>query len=436
MKKLNTGEIMNTVKSTVLLMAIASAGPAAAQLDVPLPGLTAAELAAFNVGKAAFEHEFTASEGLGPLYNRTSCVACHFQGGVGGGEAGLENNVIHFGAIDGTDEERYLDLFERGGPVQQVRSLASVGLDNPNMCMLMPDAIPTDAPGLIQSSRHTPPVFGLGLIDAVPDDQILEYEGRQRWKKPGVLGAANWGVELENVRGFAGYTVIRPRTQPSGAPRVGRFGWHGSTATLFQFSTEPFGIELGITTPFFARENHPQGAGALSPECAQSTPNDPNSAISVELYNFQALLAAPARGPSTRDVRRGERLFKSIGCQDCHRKSFKTAKDYYALWPDGTAHRVNALSNKTFEPWADLLLHDLGPLLDDKRHQGRANGRMWRTTPLWGLRYRTEYLHDGSVTTLEDAIAAHGGEGTWSRDAYFGLNQRNQDRIKAFLDSL
>lgn len=435
MKTHATNRLAITLLSTLALAAI----PARAQLDVPLPGLTAEELAMFEEGKELYQHDFTVAEGLGPLFNRTSCVACHFAGGVGGSEVGTANNVTHFGV---EHEGRFLDSFEHGGPVQQLRSFKSEGIvdDVGEACMLDPDTLPTEEqmPGLITSLRHTPPVFGFGLIDAIPDEEILKYEGRKSWKKPGVLGLANWGVELESLRPFPAVTVIRPRTVPSGAPRVGRFGWHGATATLFQFSTEPFNIELGVSTPFFPRENHPNGAGQLPEECRVpgAQPNDTASVLSTKLYLFQALLAAPARGPITEQVVRGEEVFKAIGCTDCHRKQMKTVKDYYATWPDGSARRIEALSNKTFEPWSDFLTHDMGPEMDDHRHQGRATGRFWRTTPLWGLRFKTNMLHDGSAVTFDQAIDAHGGEGTWSRDAYFDLPEADKEALDAFLASL
>lgn len=426
--------IMNRIGFTVLLLA---AVPAAAQLDVPLPGLTAEELALFEEGKALYARPITPAEGLGPLFNRRACADCHFQGGIGGSEAGTANNVTHFGV---ENEFRFIDMFHIGGPVQQLRSLASEDDPVRGMCELQPDTLPPfgAVPEFITAQRHTPPVFGFGLIDAVPDDVIQEYEGKKRWKKPGVYGIANWGTELESLRGFAGISVIQPRTQPSGASRIGRFGWHGATATLWQFTTEPFNIELGVTTPFFPRENHPNGAAPLPQECRvlASGPNDTDGQMSARLYAFQAFLAAPARGPVTKAARRGEKIAKDIGCMDCHRERLRTAKDYYATWPDGSAHRVEALSNKILEPYSDFLIHDMGPLLDDHRHQGRATGRFWRTTPLWGIRFKTNFLHDGSVTTFEDAIAAHGGEGTFSRDAYFALPAAKQQLVDDWLGSL
>ena len=90
---------------------------------------------------------------------------------------------------------------------------------------------------------------------------------------------------------------------------------------------------------------------------------------------------------------KGEKLFEQVGCDDCHRASLRTVKDSYAPWPDGTAHRVDALSGKVLQPYSDLLIHDMGEGLEDVRPMGRASGRFWRTTPLWGLRHKTRYPH-------------------------------------------
>jgi CxxC motif-containing protein (DUF1111 family) len=423
------------MRITAFAIILTASVAAHAQLDNPVAGLTPEELEYFNEGKALFQHEFTVAEGRGPLYNAHSCATCHFQGGVGGGEEGTAHNVFHFGI---EDNERFFDGFEFGGPVRQQHSLAEEHDPDMGMCMLQPDVIPVGfVPELIVAHRHTPPVFGFGLIDALPDDEIRQYEGRQVFKNQSVLGVANWGTELEGTEPLQAFSLIQPRIQPTGIPRVGRFGWHAPVATLFQFSTEPFNIELGVSTPFFPRENHPQGFAPLPPECRFDTqPNDANSQKSELLYLFQAFTAPPPRGPQTAAVHAGEETFKQVGCTDCHREKHHTAADYFAMWPDGSAHRVAALSDQDFSPWSDFLTHDMGPLLDDHRYQGRVDGAFWRTTPLWGIRFRTEYLHDGSATSIDDAIAAHGGEGSASRDAYFALSPKKQADLDAFLDSL
>ncbi|HSP77395.1 MAG TPA: di-heme oxidoredictase family protein, partial [Myxococcaceae bacterium] len=260
--------------------------------------------------------------------------------------------------------------------------------------------------------------------------------GHKPWKAPGVYGSANWGVELEGLEPLLGFTFDRTRTQPAGASRVGRFGWKAQTPTLFQFSSEPFNIEMGVSTPFFPREGTPDGS-PVPPECRIGEgPNDAGSQQTLLLYYFQAFLAAPERGPITREVKKGEKVFEKIGCDDCHRATLRTVPDYHAPWADGSAHRVEALSVKVLHPYSDLLIHDMGPGLEDERPMGRASGRFWRTTPLWGLRHKQRYLHDGSTDSVEDSILMHGGEGQWSREAWLRLSAKERRQLKAFLDSL
>jgi CxxC motif-containing protein (DUF1111 family) len=399
-------------------------------LGAPLPGLTAMELDLFNAGKATFERDFTIAEGRGPLFNGPACVTCHFGPVTGGSEFGTEFNVRHMTIVH--DRQTHL-AWEFGGPVRQEESIA--GESGAGACTMPPEPdIP--APEGHISPRHTPPVFGFGLLDAVPDKTILERQGFGGGKRRGVGGVANFGVELEGLVRLQGFAFDITRKQPAGAHRVGRFGWHAPTATLFQFSTEPFNIELGVSTPFFPREFTNNGEQP-PPECfvANAQPNDVQSQNSIKLFHFQALLAAPAPAELTRDAKKGEKLFKQIGCTDCHRESMTTMKNYSMPLADGSAHRVAALSNKKIFPYSDLLIHDMGPGLADHRPQGRASGRFWRTTPLWGFRHKTHYLHDGRTTSEFDAIVAHGGEGQSSTDAFLDLSPRDQERVIEFLES-
>lgn len=400
-------------------------------LGAPLPGLTSEELQLFYLGKERFEHNFTIAEGRGPLFNGSACTTCHFSPVTGGSEPGTTKNVRHMTIV----HDRQTNMaFEFGGPVRQQQSIA--GEPGAGACNMPPEQ-DISAPESFISLRHTPPVFGFGLLDAVSDETLLEYQGFKASKRPGVGGVANFGTELEGLVRLQAFAFDITRKQPAGPARVSRFGWHASTATLFQFSTEPFNIELGVSTPFFPREFTHNGE-PLPPECrvANAQPNDVNSQGSIKLFHFQALLAPPARGPITPDVIKGEALFRQVGCPDCHRESMRTVKDYYMPLANGTAHRVEALSDKVFSPYSDLLLHDMGPGLADHRPQGRASGAFWRTTPLWGFRHKTNYLHDGRTTSELEAIALHGGEATSSRDAFLALSPADQQRLIDFLESL
>lgn len=424
---------MTTSRQLAVALATFSSVALAQAVGGPIPGLTPEEAALFSAGQSLYSHNFTVNEGLGPLFNHTSCAACHAFPAVGGSEDGTANLVTHFTI---TNDRAVYQAFEVGGPVMQKNSIT--GMPGAGTCALSPDVVPLFMHGVGTSLRHTPPVFGFGLLDAVEDEEIVEFEGSSHKKDPAVIGVANWGVEMEYLGRLQAFALGTGRTQPFGPPRVGRFGWKAQTGTLFQFTTEPFNIELGVSTPFFPRENHPQGVTPLPPEClvASAQPNDVGAAKSASLFYFQAFLAAPEPLRPTAQTARGAEIFRKVGCDDCHRETLHTAKDYHIAMPDGSLHRVAALSNKTLHPYSDLLLHDMGNALADPRPMGRASGRMWRTTPLWGLRFKTRFLHNGSATTIGAALDAHGGESNPSRVRYEALDPRDRAALDAFLSSL
>ncbi len=402
----------------------------------PLAGLSPQLQALFNVGQDVFLHEFTAEEGLGPLYNERACQTCH--GGLGGRPGGPDPNgvgssfnVIHFGLDQGG---LYNALRTFGGPVRQARSIRDNGFP---ACPFNAETVPAFAN--VVSERHTPAVWGFGLLDAIPDRTILRREG---WGRDGIIGFANWGREPQALEPTP--TAAQPERQLRGASRVGRFGWRAQTATLEQFSADPFNIELGVSNPFFPQERTPTGlvnGGELPPECdvALDHPNDVTQEDSMALYHFQALLAPPPRLRPTRDSARGRVLFHAIGCDSCHVPRMRTANRYYMELADGSSVRVPQLEREWVHAYSDLLVHDMGPALADNggttigRTMGRARGGHWRTTPLWGLRFKTAYLHDGRTADLREAILAHGGEGQASRDRFDSLSTRSQNRIMEFL---
>jgi CxxC motif-containing protein (DUF1111 family) len=424
--------VVSAVVSSVAFAASPFVPPS--QVGDPIPGLTADELALFNGGKAQFEHSFTLSEGRGPEFNAPACVTCHGSPVTGGSENGTTNNVTHY--VINNDGNIMLAL-EFGGPVIQRFGIA--GEPGAEGCSITGDTVPL-LPKIQVSHRHTPPVFGFGLIDAISDADIAAQQGRQPYKDQSVLGAVNWGNELQNLVRLRAFTFDISRTQPGGPLRAGRFGWKSSTATLFQFSVEPMNIELGVSSPFFPRENAPDGSKLpLGNVCqkALTTPNDTGSTAGLKLFQFQALLAPPTPVlPMSMKAAAGKGLFHAIGCTDCHQEAQKTVSDYYIPLADGSAHRVDALSDKIIFPYSDFLIHDMGPGLEDGRPQGEASTRFWRTTPLWGIRFKTRYLHDGRALNENDAILAHGGEGTVSTNKYQALQQWERDAIVEFLEHL
>jgi len=207
----------------------------------------------------------------------------------------------------------------------------------------------------------------------------------------------------------------------TGLPAVGKFGWKSQIATLFDFSGEALLNEMGITNPFFPYKNAPGGDPS---ELDFNPVKELNADISVvrKIANFQTLLAPPPRGPIDADVRKGEGIFDSIGCAACH---VKTLKAGYSP--------VSALSNKVY-PYSDFLLHDVGT--GDGIVQEEAQGNEIRTAPLWGLRKITTFLHDGSKTSIEDAINAHGGQAAGAQQRFQNLSAAKKAKLMDFLLSL
>src|SRR5262249_46379689 len=249
--------------------------------------------------------------------------------------------------------------------------------------------------------------FGLGLVDNVPDSLLDEIAKNQQHNNPDVAGTAN------KVKDVA-----------SGQDRTGRFGWKAQVATLLTFSGDAYLNEMGITNPLFPTENEPQGDAKLLAKCdTVADPEDDGTGIHY-FNNFMTLLGPPPRGPVTPNVLAGEAVFKQIGCAICHHPELATGPS-----------SVKALDGVTFQPFSDFLLHDMGNL-GDGIEQGGASGSQMRTAPLWGLRTRTTFLHDGRARTLEDAILAHDGQGVTAQNLYKQLGKSDLNDLIAFLKSL
>ncbi|MCB9852736.1 MAG: VCBS repeat-containing protein [Phycisphaerales bacterium] len=369
----------------------------------PILGLSPAELARFDAGRAKFDEVLTDAGGLGPIFNQNSCSACHATGGLGGSGSIL---VTRFGAVD---KDGFVDLAEFGGSLLQHSSLSGE-------CA---ETIPPEAN--VVANRATPPLFGFGLIEAISDADLLSNETTP---PPGISGRAH---------------LVAPLEDP-GNPRVGRFGWKAQVPTVLTFSADASLNEMGLTNRFLEQENDPNG---LLPPALIDCDNVPDPEDGPEggvpgnphfidrVTDFQRFLAPPPQTP--RSGMSGEAIFNSVGCADCHTPSFNSGIVAEA-----------ALSAKTVKAYSDFLLHDMGGL-GDGIGQGDAGLTEMRTPPLWGLRLRTTFLHDGRVTsgTFADrviaAVAAHGATGSEAADsaaAFAGLSNEDVAAMIAFMDSL
>jgi CxxC motif-containing protein (DUF1111 family) len=381
---------------------VAQPGP---QVGEPLPNLPPALRAAFDEGRRRFLVEETPATGLGPVYNDKSCRGCHSIPVAGGSAETAEAFVMRFGRVGVQDSDRFglqtpsmafNAMLNLGGPTIQRRSIA----DEAPACRLAGETVPQEATAT--GLRQPAPLFGLGLIQAIPEATIL----------------ARADPTDANGDGLAG----RPNTQNG---ILGRFGWKASVATIYDFVGLALLSEIGITNSLYPNELSPQGQ--LIPPGCKTTP-DVEDADGARLNNITAFLTfmgPPPRGPVTDVTRRGENLFIKIGCATCHTPVMKTGPS------------SNPALNQVDVPlYSDLLTHYVGAVLDDRVAEGDVGGGRWRTPPLWGLRLRKFYLHDGRTSDLVETISLHSGEAHAAREAFVGLSRTQQADLIAFLQSL
>jgi CxxC motif-containing protein (DUF1111 family) len=362
-------------------------------LGSALPGLSDAHLAEFIDGRLDFLAAETPAGGLGPIFNRDSCAACHAAGAVGG--AG-DITVTRFGR---TENGVFDPLESLGGPLLQERAIDPAAQE----------VVPKEANTIAQ--RITTPLFGAGLIEAIPDSAIVL--GTLRPKPAGIRGRAA--------------VVSDPA---SGTQRIGRFGWKAQQATLLAFSGDAYLNEMGITNRLFPTENAPNGKLHLL-ERFDAVPDIEDAVDPVDGTSdidrttaFMRFLAPPPRSAPTPLTAAGERVFAAIDCAACHTPVMQTGRN-----------RIATLDQKPVPLYSDLLLHDMGDL-GDGIPQAAAGAREMRTAPLWGLSARPAWLHDGRAKTIDDAIRAHAGEAQDSRDKYVRLRNEERRLLLEFLRSL
>jgi CxxC motif-containing protein (DUF1111 family) len=364
------------------------------EIGDPLPDLKPDQRKLFEDGKTAFERTFTPDEGLGPLFNADACGECHEEPVAGGVGDEVEVHATRFVPPDFCDP-----LFQEGGPVIQQEAtplLQAHGIDK--------EQIPPSATG--QAGRSTPPLFGFGLVDAIPDETILAYEDPDDADDDGISGRANRFTD----------------------GRLGRFGRKAFVPTLFEFNAGAFPVEQGITTPLQPVEETLNGQPVPPDTDPVPEPEVPETDIEA-VTNFVKFLAAPPppkdpSGAERRLRRRGERVFEELACAKCHVPSMKT-----------TRSDIEALDRKTIYLYSDLLLHDMGPELADIC-LGLATPSEFRTEFLMGLRFREHFLHDGSADSAREAIERHGGEADGARQAFEQSSDEDKEALLAFLDSI
>jgi CxxC motif-containing protein (DUF1111 family) len=368
----------------------------ATQPGDPLPGVSAAEFEEFRLGLDDFLEVETAEEGLGPAFNGTSCAACHSVPAVGGMSAIAEVRAGRR-APDGS----FVGLDATGETLVHLFSLPGHGCQ---------PVIPADANIIIR--RIPIPVFGAGLVEAIPDDAILALADPDDRNGDGVSGRA---------------AIVTDRG--TGDRRVGRFGWKAQHATLLAFSADAYRNEMGITNDLFRDELAIGVDEARMRVCdpipdTEDIPDPLTRRRGIDNFaSFMRLLAPIDRAAGDEASREGERVFAAIGCTSCHVPALTTAESRHPLFD----RRPVAL-------FSDLLLHDVAT--GDGIRQASAEPDEIRTPALWGVRHRRPLLHDGSAATIADAILRHGGEAARARAGYDRLTADERAALLRFLNTL
>ena len=356
----------------------------------PLPDLTITQMNQFLDGKDGFKLVQKIEAGLGPIFNGVSCVACHSSPIVGGGST---VNTTRFGQNVGG---RFDPLDSLGGSILQEFAIHPAAMEL--------------VPGLanVVTKRNSTPIFGLGLIEAIPDSTII---ANARWYGNDQIGGrVGWVTDL----------VTRVK-------RVGRFGWKAQHATLLAFSADAYQNEMGITNKHFPVENAPNGNfNLLNQHDTRIDPEDSGKGRPMPEFesvaNFMRFLGAPPA--SKLNNSEGRNLFATTGCTQCHTPMLKTG-----------SNPVVALNYKEVWLYSDLLLHNMGSL-GDGIVQETATGKDFRTPPLWGASFSAPYLHDGRAPTIDAAIRAHDGEGRLVKERYQKLPATQQKLLTDFVLSL
>jgi CxxC motif-containing protein (DUF1111 family) len=361
----------------------------------PMAGLTSQEFELFRVGREDFIEVETPEEGLGPMFNGTSCAQCHNIPAVGGTGTMVETRA-------GYRDENGRFHEPPGGTVMHLFSVP------PHDCQI---SIYEEAN--VVAHRISIPLFGVGLVEAIPDETILALADPEDKNGDGIRGRA------AIVKDFA-----------SGKKRVGRFGWKAQHATLLAFAADAYLNEMGITNDLFVTE----AFSNVSEEKLSSTCRSVQKIEDIRdrrtgrrgIDNFESFLkflAPPARGPLTPAAARGESLFNEIGCASCHVPQLVTGENTNPLF-----------DRKPVALFSDLLLHDIGT--GDDIEQEDAKGNEIRTPALWGLRFRRPLLHDGSAPTIEKAIERHKGEASSQSKTFSEMLQSDREDLLTFLKSL
>ncbi|WP_130906543.1 di-heme oxidoredictase family protein [Pseudomonas sp. Sample_16] len=425
--------------------------------SLPSANLPPSRRVDFSVGNSFFRNPWviapsttTARDGLGPLFNTNACQGCHIKDGRGHPpEPDASNAVSMLVRLSIPDTPAYAKVIEQlgvvpepvyGGQFQdmavpgvapegkvrvdytpvkvQFKDGTEVELRKPSLNITQLNYGPMH-PDTRFSARVAPPMIGLGLLEAIPEEAILSNAEAQAKAGDGIAGRPNrvWDDAQQK-------TVL------------GRFGWKAGQPNLNQQNVHAFSGDMGLTTslrPFddctdgqTACQQAPNGNGV------DGEPEVSDNILRLVLFYTRNLAVPARRDVNAAEVLAGKNLFYQAGCQSCHTPKYTTAAN--AAEPE--------LANQVIRPYSDLLLHDMGDGLADNRSEFQASGRDWRTPPLWGIGLtqavsgHTQYLHDGRARNLLEAVLWHGGEATAAQQQVLSFNAEQRAALLAFLNSL
>jgi CxxC motif-containing protein (DUF1111 family) len=363
--------------------------------------------ATFDSDKDQFSEVEDLASGVGPLFNDISCANCHKDAGaVGAGSQNKELRVGYFRKGKFSDP----DITLPSGEVVHARSL----VDLRSTCPQAHESAPEDIN--VRTFRVSLPVLGDGFIEAIPDSAILAFRDRQ--------------CQISGGR-VCGLAVQVGIIEAAGQTGVGRFGWKAQHRSLLSFSADAYLNEMGVTSPLLPTE--------VATTCDTLPTDKPNSTDDIDIFTeFMRATMAPGPDPlllARTQAQAGSRVFQRTGCAFCHFPNWQTAASG-TLINGGQFTVPDALANKTIHPYSDFLLHDVGTGDGIVQNGGDASRNRVRTPPLWGLRIRTIFMHDGNSPNLSDAIRRHRGEAADSARNFQELSPQQQAWLFAFLRSL
>ena len=386
-------------------------------LEGPLENLTGQQLAAFLAGDKEFARRFSTADGLGPIFVAPSCESCH----VGDGKGHPLFNLSRFGRMQGG---MFDPMRADGGPQVQNRAILNY----------IAEVVPPGVTGVAQFTA--PSVTGLGFLEAVEDAVLLALADPNDADGDGISGRVQLVGASDLIAEVARLELLFDPGEPRrhvlvGDKYIGRFGKKASAINLLQQTVTAYREDMGLTTDLILEDPvNPQVGNFTGDNVAD--PEVPSNTVSNVVFYLKTLRPPPRRNAGAADVIAGEALFTQIKCGSCHLPALTTGPS-----------RIGALHRVVFYPYTDLLLHDMGPELDDGYTEGIALTSEWRTPPLWGAGLadraqggRAFYLHDGRATSLRQAIEFHGGEAAAARAAFRALTPQQQEFLLAFLRSL